>query len=256
MGLFDKKYCDVCGDRIKMLGNRKLDDGNLCKNCANKLSPFFGDRRRSTVADIKEQLAYREENKAAVAAFNVTRALGKGTKVLLDEDAGKFMVTASSRWQDENPDVLDFTQVTGCNVDISERQEELKQKDKDGNEISYSPPRRVHHYDFNMIIHVNSPWFNQIRFRLNRSTIRFEPPPGSAFIRSGADVGSRSVEYRESQALGEEIKEALMQLRQSTRDSIEAANAPKSAQLCPHCGATTIPDASGRCEYCGGAVEG
>ena len=50
MGLFDKKYCDVCGAKIGFLGNRKLEDGNLCKDCAGKLSPFFSDRRNSTVA--------------------------------------------------------------------------------------------------------------------------------------------------------------------------------------------------------------
>ena len=62
MGLFDKKYCDVCGAKIGFLGNRKLEDGNLCKDCAGKLSPFFSDRRNSTIAEIKEQLAYRKEN--------------------------------------------------------------------------------------------------------------------------------------------------------------------------------------------------
>ena len=36
MGLFDKKYCDVCGAKIGFLGNRKLEDGNLCKDCAGK----------------------------------------------------------------------------------------------------------------------------------------------------------------------------------------------------------------------------
>ena len=41
MGLFDKKNCDICGEKIGLLGNRKLDDGNLCKNCARKLSPWF-----------------------------------------------------------------------------------------------------------------------------------------------------------------------------------------------------------------------
>ena len=30
MGLFDKKYCDICGEKIGLLGNRKLEDGNLC----------------------------------------------------------------------------------------------------------------------------------------------------------------------------------------------------------------------------------
>ena len=47
MGLFDKKYCDICGEKIGLLGNRKLEDGNLCKDCAKKLSPWFSDRRSS-----------------------------------------------------------------------------------------------------------------------------------------------------------------------------------------------------------------
>ena len=72
MGLFDKKYCDVCGEKIGLLGNRKLEDGNLCKNCAKKLSPFFNERRSSTVDEIKQQLAYREENKRQLAYFNPT----------------------------------------------------------------------------------------------------------------------------------------------------------------------------------------
>ena len=53
MGLFDKKFCDVCGDKIGLLGNRKLEDGNLCKNCAAKLSPWFDDRRHTTLEDIR-----------------------------------------------------------------------------------------------------------------------------------------------------------------------------------------------------------
>ena len=73
MGLFDKKYCDICGEKIGLLGNCKLDDGNLCKECAQKLSPWFEERRHSTVEEIKRQLAYREQNKELVQKFNVTR---------------------------------------------------------------------------------------------------------------------------------------------------------------------------------------
>ena len=51
--LFEKKECAICGGEIGLLGNRKLDDGNLCKNCAAKLSPWFRDRRSSTVEEIK-----------------------------------------------------------------------------------------------------------------------------------------------------------------------------------------------------------
>ena len=56
MGLFDKKYCSICGEKIGLFGNRKLEDGNLCKNCEAKLSPFFSDRRNSTVEEIRAQL--------------------------------------------------------------------------------------------------------------------------------------------------------------------------------------------------------
>ena len=196
MGLFDKKSCNICGDKIGLLGNRKLEDGNLCKNCAKQLSPFFSERRRSTVADIKDQLAYREANKAAVAAFRVTRTLGMGTKVLLDEDAGRFIVSSSRRWQEDNPDVLDFSQVTGCNTDIRETRQEITLRDKDGNEKSYNPPRYEHDYDFWITIHVNHPYFDEIRFRLNSGSITVEAPTGRIMIQGGADVGRRSVDYR------------------------------------------------------------
>ena len=65
--IFEKKSCDICGGEIGLLGNRKLEDGNLCKECAKKLSPFFSERRRSTVEQIREQLDYREANKDRVA---------------------------------------------------------------------------------------------------------------------------------------------------------------------------------------------
>ena len=238
MGLFDKKYCDICGEKIGLLGNRKLENGNLCKNCAKKLSPWFSDRRSSTVEEIKAQLAYREENRQKVAAFHTTRTLGTNTKVLLDEDAGKFMVTRARDLQEANPDVLDFTDVTGCNLDIDESRSELKREDKDGNEVSYNPPRYDLDYDFNLTIHVNTPYFTEINLRVNDSTIDQRG----------------SIEYREAKRQATEVRDALVQLRQETRDSVVAAKAPKTAVTCPFCGATTIPDASGRCEYCGGAI--
>ena len=49
MGLFDKKFCGICGGKIGLFGNRKLEDGNLCKDCAAKLSPWFSERRHSTL---------------------------------------------------------------------------------------------------------------------------------------------------------------------------------------------------------------
>ena len=137
--LFEKKECAICGGEIGLLGNRKLEDGNCCKNCAAKLSPWFNDRRQSTVEEIKEQLAYREANKEKVAAFHITRTLGEDTKVLLDEDAGLFMVTASRNLADANPDVLAFSDVTGCKLDIDERKPRLSIETRKGNGKALRP---------------------------------------------------------------------------------------------------------------------
>ena len=169
------------GRKIGLLGNRKLENGNLCKNCAKKLSPWFSDRRNSTVEEIKAQLAYREANQEKVAAFHTTRTLGTDTKVLLDEDAGKFMVTRARNLVEANPDVLDFADVTGCNLDIDESRTELKREDKDGKEVSYNPPRYEYSYDFYITIFVNNPYFDEMRFQINPSSVDITPPPYDAF---------------------------------------------------------------------------
>ena len=251
MGLFDKKYCDICGEKIGLLGNRKLEDGNLCKDCAKKLSPWFSDRRRSTVEDIKAQLAYREENKEKVAAFHTTRTLGTDMKVMLDEDAGKFMVTRARNLEEANPDVLDFSDVTGCNLDIDEDRSEIKRELSDGSEASYNPPRYEYSYDFYITIFVNNPYFDEIRFQINSGSVNITPPGGLGTVNP-----ENNAEYSNYKELGEEIKAALTQVRQGVRDKIEQAAAPKTAVTCPYCGATTTPDANGCCEYCGGAVKG
>ena len=276
--LFDKKECAICGGEIGLLGNRKLEDGNMCKHCAAKLSPWFEDRRQSTVAQIEEQLAYREANKEKVAAFNTTRTLGENTKVLLDEDARVFMVTSSRDFEADNPDVLAFTDVTGCDLDIDESEDEITYRDKEGKEISYNPPRYKYFYDFYVIIHVRNPYFSDMRFKLNGASVEIDPTrgmpvgarpngaPAPARGAVGRAIGSMAnrrsfnpendPDYRRYQALAEEVKEALMNVRQQARDEVAAAAAPKAAVTCPYCGATTTPDAAGCCEYCGGAVNG
>ncbi len=252
MGLFDKKFCDVCGEKIGLLGNRKLEDGNLCKNCAAKLSPWFSERRHSTLAEIKAQLDYREQNKQAVSAFHTTRSFGKDYKVYLDEDARKFMVTNASRIPEANPDVLDFSQVTGCDLDIEEDRDEIMQKDKDGKEVSYNPPLYQYSYDFYVVIRVNHPYFDEMRFKLNSASVE----TGKNSMSGGVHTGVGATDYQEFVQMGDEIKAALTQARQDVRAEAAASAAPKTAVTCPLCGATTFPDANGRCEYCGGAITG
>ena len=75
-------------------------------------------------------------------------------------------------------------------------------------------------------------------------------------LTSNAEEVRASVEYRQYEEMGREIRDALLQVRQQARDEAVAAAAPKAAVTCPFCGATTMPDASGCCEFCGGAVNG
>ena len=250
MGLFDKKYCSICGEKIGFMGNRKLEDGNLCKDCAGKLSPFFSDRRRSTVEDIRRQLEYREDNRARVEAFRTSRSFGGGTKLLIDEDWRKFMVTRARDVREANPDVVDFSQVTGCEMEIEDRKSEVYTKDKDGKSVSYDPPRYKFSSDVYILIRVDHPWFDSIRFQLNPSGIVLNPDvPLSLAHRP--DPG-RNREFREYEAMGKEIVDLFARARKEARE--EAA--PKAARACPFCGATTIPDENGCCEYCGSSLNG
>lgn len=239
MGLFDRKTCDICGEKIGLLGNRKLDDGNICKSCANKLSPWFTGRKASTVEAIRAQLAYREANKAEVPNFVVGKTLGKDTKVYISADGSKFIVTRSSNWKNENPDIIDITAVTGVRIDISDSRSEEKRKDSEGKEVSFNPPRYTYDYDVRVSVSVNHPYFSEMNFAVDDdiqiSVIGSMPPRPES-----------NIQYTEAVKMAQEIKDTL--------EKGAAGPAVQTAVKCPHCGATTIPTANGCCEYCGGAI--
>lgn len=167
MGLFDKKYCDICGEKIGFLGNRKLEDGNLCKACAGKLSPLFRERRSSTVEEIRAQLAYREENAEALKSFQPGWTFGTDEKIYLDKDAKRMIVTSADDWLSDNPDIIDVSQITEVETHIEDNEEEIFYTDREGNEKSYNPPRYKYAYEFHITFKVDSPWFDEISVDLN-----------------------------------------------------------------------------------------
>lgn len=240
MGLFDKKYCDVCGEKIGLLGNRKLEDGNLCKNCARKLSPFFSERRSSTVEEIKNQLAYRAENEKQLAGLNPTLIFGNSEKVYVDTVKRKFIVSSSSNWRGANPDIIEFSQVISVDTDIVENKDEIYKEDDNGNRVSYNPPRYEVDYEFNVVINVNSPWFSQIEFELSSSN-----RPQSRMT----DL------YREYERQMYELKNLLMNNNINTPTYAQAppvsaqAIMPQTAEwICASCGS----DNNSRfCQSCG-----
>lgn len=195
MGLFEKKYCDICGEKISFLGNRKLEDGNMCSHCAKLISPFMTDRRQTTVAQMKEHLSYRESNKTNLANFYTSETYGNGTKVYIDRAKGNFVVSYRSpeSWKKENPDVIPLSEVSSCNLDIRENREEIYTHDSEGNSVSYTPPRYTYDYDFYLKIFVTNKWFNEIEIKLNVFDVE----------------GMNSQKYHEHELLGQQIISAL-----------------------------------------------
>ena len=246
------------------MGNQKLEDGNLCKDCAKQLSPWFSDRRRSTVEDIKRQLAYREENRGRASQFRTTRSYGEDCKVLLDEEHRWFTVTRARDLADANPDILDYTALTSCRVDIDESRTEQKREGPDGKEVSYNPPRYEYSYDFEVIISVNNLYFDEMKFRLNNSSVYIEPQntmqrpmmgqqgmmgqrPMAGRPQSGMtqrpmmgqmnSVGRMNTmaagfdpesnrEYRKYREMGDEIRAALLQVMETARGGGTVQTAP------------------------------
>ncbi|MBQ2662096.1 MAG: DUF4428 domain-containing protein [Clostridia bacterium] len=264
--LFEKKICSVCSGEIGLLGNRKLEDGNLCKNCAKKLSPWFDERRHSTVEQIKAQLAYREENQKKVAAFNVTRSFGQGTKILLDEDKRQFMIAKTSNIIEENPDVLDIRQIISCDLDVHENRTEEKRRNDDGSYVSYNPPRYTWHFDFTFSLKVNHPYFDDMHFDLNSASVNIRSCdiPVSRGIFGGQYAPTEHPDYKKFEFMANELRTVLNQLRQQKREEVNSqpmatpvqVNTPQQpvVTVCPACGATV--KAAKFCEYCGTPMNG
>lgn len=232
--LFEKKECDICGGEIGLLGNRKLEDGNLCKKCAALLSPFMTDRRQTTVEGIRQHLAYREQNAQQVPSLRATRILGNGTKVYLDEEKNVFWVTRSSRWNEENPDIIPLSQVMSCHTDIQEHKKELYET-KDGKREPYNPPRYECAYEFRTTIQVDSPYFSEIEFELS------DDRPDSPYT----DL------YRSLERQSDELMRALTGKQEAPQQAPTPA-APAAAEnkgwFCTECGAK---NSGNFCSACG-----
>ncbi len=198
MGLFDTKYCDICHEKISLLGNKKVEDGNVCKNCAAKLSPFMSGRRHTALEDIKRHLEYREQNKQSVAQFNPSMVLGNTTKVYIDQNMGCFAVTRDKDWRSKNPDIIPLNQVSNVHTEVKENKREIYRKDSEGHNVSYNPKQYEYSYEFEVEINVNSPYFDEIKFELSD----FSNRPKNQF----------DANYQNLQMQANQIQQALMSM--------------------------------------------
>lgn len=252
MGLFDKKYCDICGEKIGLLGNRKLSDGNLCKDCAAKLSPWFTERKQSTVEEIREQLRLREENRQKLAGFHPTRTIGVDTKVYVDEPGKTFIVTGAQDIMKANPDLIRMDQVADCQMDIRHTRTELKRENAQGEKVSYDQPVYEYDYTFWMEISViGHPYIGSIRFRLNDRDITIRSEARRSLLGMPTDDihPEFNVEYREYLEMATLIV-AVMKLGSDPQAAAAdmAAPAPVSA---PSPAPTPVSSGAWTCRSCG-----
>lgn len=280
MGLFDafkKKDCEICGKEVGMFGYKKLEDGEICKDCVKLLSPWFDERRHSTVDQIKAQIAYREENRRQLNSFNPAISIGNDyeVKVELENGVPTRFVIARNDYLEENADIINFSQVSSFNIDIRERRDEQKHRNNEGNMVSYNPPRYEYSYDFYCDLMVNADYFDDIRFRLNGSTLNLETVMpqnggfGNIFINNNFDPNLYP-EYREYKAMCEQLEQifssgiqgvALPGYAQSAPAAQPVATsvvqpvqqsepqAPAVPKFCPNCGAPT--EGGKFCQSCG-----
>lgn len=259
MGFFDKffekKVCSICGGDIGLLGNRKLEDGDMCKECAKKLSPWFQDQRESSVAEIQAQLAYREENLRQLQNFKTTRVLGGNYKMYIEEVDGipvRFYVSNARNPLEENPDIISFQDVGTCMTDIHSRSSEVKEKNNSGEWVSKSPREFKYSYTFYMVMSIrNIPYWDQIKFCVDNCTVFITESAGSGirYANHSTDpVTDRR--YRKCMVTCQEI-EQFVALGKETSMS-DQSSTPKSSvrpNFCPNCG---TPAGSGNfCANCG-----
>ena len=176
MGLFDnlfeRKTCDICGEKCGVLGGTKLKDGRLCSKCAGKISPWYGYLKNHTLEEVREHLQYREENYEKVKKFNVTHVVGNGgTTLYLDVNTERMIITSNGNWRQYNPDIVSFSQIVDYDLKINESKTEIRKKNEDGQLESYNPKRYDYSYNFYITVNVNASFYNTISIKVNGSSI-------------------------------------------------------------------------------------
>ena len=274
MGLFDflkKQDCEICGKEVGLFGYKKLEDGEICNACVKKLSPWFDDRRHSTVEQIKQQLAYREENEKQLASFHVTQVIGDAYKMYVEEVNGvptRFFISDARDYMEENPDIIEFKNVLSCTTDIRTYKREMKRRDANGDMVSYNPPRYEVDHDFYIEMQIgNTPWFDDISFYVNSGVVTLETTEASGILGGifGAAFGNNNItnyaeqqRYDKYQAMCQQI-EQLVQLAKMPAApaaapapepvAAPAPEAPAGPKFCPNCGAPA--DGGKFCQSCG-----
>ncbi len=118
MALFEKKFCDICGEKVNALTRQKLSDGYLCSDCKHKLSSLSNGWKSRTVNDVKNHLEQREQNKLKYAQFQQSASAGSQEQLVVDFNNRKFYFAIGRDFKNSNPEIFDFSQLSAYYIDV------------------------------------------------------------------------------------------------------------------------------------------
>ena len=181
--LFMRKNCSVCGKPLGPGYSVRLKDGRCCSACARKLSPWSSDRKKRTVNNIKEEIAFRDAHKNDFKDFYPTRFYGNSCILMIDEIGKRFAVTSELNFRKEVVDILMFSQVQTCLTQIEKSRKEVLAELKDNpddpdsatHNESYRPRRYRWYYDFQLVLKLNHPILDTIRFSISGGPFSVTP---------------------------------------------------------------------------------
>lgn len=187
MGLFDKKFCDVCGDKVNTLTQQKLSDGYLCSDCKHKLGSFTSGWKQRSVEDVKKHLELREQNKQKYQQFSCTAtAGGRNNAIQVDFNNRRFIFAIDNRdYKSGNPQVFEFSQLQDFWLEQEFRT--LSDSDNDG------VPDRYDNYD-NRQNNNNSGFMGGFMNNMNmQSSMVNVPLSAQPFIRNSSSFSLSGV---------------------------------------------------------------
>lgn len=138
----------------------------------------------------------------------------------------------------ENGLILNYSQLTGSHLDIDEGRRELRRTDKDGKQVSYDPPRYEYSYNFDFTITVDTPYFDEMSFRLNPRPIILESEAPSVFSLVRSIDPSYNIEYRRYIQLADEMRAAVDHARAVSHAALPEPQPQHSFDSGKRCGGT------------------
>ncbi len=142
--------CSVCGRKLTRYGSKKLQDGVLCRNCAKLASDWLDneDYARMTIDQMKDHLAYCQENLARIEQFRGIKVIDGKYSLYFDDAKKEFVISKHDDLIKYNADVFSISQIK--NMRIIER----KYRQKEGSDILVE-------------LIMDHPQFDNLRFQVN-----------------------------------------------------------------------------------------